>query len=536
MIAGIVVILARTSEAEVPAPPVNQTIGMFDALLGDFTEAECRACHAVGVPDRHHVLYGEPIPPGSLVPDPDADRDGNPDLFYGCFNCHDTSFNVVRDCVACHTSSPHHMTPQAQAGDCVYCHGEIVDNFNDGHYIPTYDESMVTPSANGGCGLPLNSRGNGAGACDYCHDDDGGSTPVILNTSVLHHSQGFDCGMCHLLHGALPIRECERCHGPDSLHSIQADSPNPANLGTIVVGGEDPGYGHVGRDAGPGDSDCWGCHGFASSSSVPEIGPLIPTLYNSDLAVIKAGTDTTVVLNGVAFTDSAGSTAHESDVRLTADDGFSFTLEPDVIINSGKLAVTIPEATPPGNYKIQAVKGATASNPAVISVLPEVKIANATSDGTVTIRGSGFGGWAEGSGTSVTSKVKSTSDRFTTTTVVTAAIVSWSDTKIVADFGATSVNGVTVNSVFGSAAADVQELPALDADPPAGGDGTRGGAGTSGDAGSGGKGGPGTNPRRGSGVRWGFGKGSGLSSDSGSVSDGSSGSGGDRPKSRMRRW
>ena len=46
--------------------------------------------------------------------------------------------------------------------------------------------------------------------------------------------------------------QCEKCHGPESLHNIQADSPNANNLGSVVVGGEDAGYGHVGRDAGPG--------------------------------------------------------------------------------------------------------------------------------------------------------------------------------------------------------------------------------------------------------------------------------------------
>jgi hypothetical protein len=78
---------------------------------------------------------------------------------------------------------------------------------------------------------------------------------------------------CHELSstGDYKIRDCERCHGPDSLHNIQVDSTNADNIGTIVIGGEDAGYGHVGRDAGPGDSDCWGCHGF-SSAPLPDPG------------------------------------------------------------------------------------------------------------------------------------------------------------------------------------------------------------------------------------------------------------------------
>ena len=206
---------------------------------------------------------------------------------------------MVRDCIVCHTSSAHHTTPAAKSGDCVSCHGDIVDNIGDGHYIPTYSPSAVTPSPSGGDGLPLNSLGNGAGACNYCHDQDDPVAPIILSNANLHHDATLNCLWCHSAHGtvSLYIRVCEGCHGPDSLHSIQADSPAPGNIGTIVVGGEDAGYGHVGRDAGPGDSDCWGCHGFAEPFA-PRSGPLIPAIYDTDLAVITAGTDTTVFVAG----------------------------------------------------------------------------------------------------------------------------------------------------------------------------------------------------------------------------------------------
>ncbi len=139
---------------------------------------------------------------------------------------------------------------------------------DDGHYIPSYSPSLVTPTRSGGDGEPPNSLGNGAGACNYCHDAYGLSP--ILSNMELHHGTGLGsdetkCAWCHDISGPIDyqIRECEGCHGPGSLHNIQADSPNADNFGTIVIGGEDAGYGHVGRDAGPGDSDCWGCHGFA---------------------------------------------------------------------------------------------------------------------------------------------------------------------------------------------------------------------------------------------------------------------------------
>jgi hypothetical protein len=173
-------------------------------------------------------------------------------------------------------------------------------------------------------------------------------------------------------------------------------------------------------------------------------------IYNSDLAVMRAGKDTTVVLSGAAFTNKSGRTLYESDVRLTAADGSSVTLAPDIIIDQGALAVTIPGKTRPGNYNLRATKAGFASNPAVISIVPEVRISRATYQGTITILGSGFGGYAKGSVTSATATITTVSGRRTTTRTVEGKIVSWSDTKIVADFGVLP-SQVTVNSVFGSA-------------------------------------------------------------------------------------
>jgi hypothetical protein len=338
----------------------------------------------------------------------------------------------------------------------VSCHGDIVDNMDDGHYIPDYEPSLVTPTRSQGEGLPLNSRGNGAGACDYCHDDDGLSSPVILTNEQLHHSvrDELDCNWCHDF-GPFEgqIRTCEGCHGPDSLHNIQADSPRP-DPGTIVVGGEDAGYGHVGRDAGPGDSDCWGCHGF-SMAFAPGSGPIVPIVHAADHAVIDAGTNTAVTLIGSSFTNIAGANHYVSDVALTAADGSSVTLTPD-LTDQGSMTVTIPGETTPGNYDLRAVKedpvgNDVASNPAVISVKPQVAIARATGRSSVTITGSGFGGYAAGSGTSVTGTVTTSKRRNIKIKTVEAAIVSWSDTTIEADFGARTVpDDVTVNSVFGS--------------------------------------------------------------------------------------
>jgi len=276
-----------------------------------------------------------------------------------------------------------------------------------------------------------------------CHDyvDRGGTYEEV-------GGPGFD----------LHIRICEECHSPASLHNIQADS----NGGGVVVGGELEGYGHVGRDSGFGDennnglvdSDCWGCHGFEFASSTPISTAIIPTVYNSDRASITAGKDTTVILSGAAFTNTSGGKLYESDVRLTAADGSTVTLEPEIILDQGNMAVKIPAKTKPGNYRLQATKDKVASNPVNLSVTPAVSISRATYQGTVTILGSGFAGYAKGSSTSVTATVTTVSGRRTTSRTVEGKIVSWTDTKIVADFGMLPQN-VTVNSVFGTAKATV---------------------------------------------------------------------------------
>jgi hypothetical protein len=147
-----------------------------------------------------------------------------------------------------------------------------------------------------------------------------------------------------------------------------------------------------------------------------------------------------------------------SDVALTAGDGSSVTLTPDVV-DLGALVVTIPGDTAPGNYDVRAVKADVASNPAVISVTPKVVITRTSGTTTVKINGRGFAGHQEGSGTSVTGKVIKGKGKHRTTTIVEAEIVSWSDTSIEADFGSSRPSEVTVSSVFGDATAVVQQRP-----------------------------------------------------------------------------
>jgi hypothetical protein len=175
--------LAVTAWGAMPPPPVNQNLGLGDTVFNQMEEADCRFCHNQNppqpypvdptyLPDRHHLLVGTSIPPGSEVPNPDADGVPGADTTYDCLNCHNIvwdpdlgSYVIVedfRDCTTCHVqnageSTVHHRTAEALEGNCQYCHGAFVDRGlfdNDGDgiaetvnapWVPTYQPSLVTP-------------------------------------------------------------------------------------------------------------------------------------------------------------------------------------------------------------------------------------------------------------------------------------------------------------------------------------------------------------------------------------------------------
>lgn len=236
--------------------PTKQDIGLFDAVFNDLTEQECRECHGESVSDVHHTLAN--------------------DQQLACLTCHsitsaDGSFQLVftTNCLECHEQQPgnasvHHLTNTAQLGDCVACHDALVQNLDDGHYIPTYAATMVTPKPSGGAGP------DGRGSCKYCHDwgNDDTTGELIFSNMQTHHETGFGqqgdkCSWCHnpSVGSALAIRACEQCHAPLSIHNIQTDTNGD---GIITPGGEAPNFGHIGSN-----EDCLGCHGgFADTATV----------------------------------------------------------------------------------------------------------------------------------------------------------------------------------------------------------------------------------------------------------------------------
>ena len=304
--------LTGVAMANIPAPPVNQDLGFPDVDgLGALTEADCRVCHDSGVPDRHHMLYGSTIPDPSLVPNPDANGDGIPDDVYSCLSCHPEdntggiiSFIVVRDCTVCHTGdSPHHETADALAGDCVSCHGDLVDNFDDGHYIPAYAPSLVTPSpqaevcsisgdscaddsyctedacavtgtlcvVDADCGIPLFCEDSGI-ACVDEYDCDPGT--CRNDGSIECHNDG-DCVTAGV--GGDCRRE-EPCLGPnvcvvEGEPCVTSETPQPGGCnychdagtdtasGLEIVDNHDTHHGASVRTVLPGEtSRCYTCH------------------------------------------------------------------------------------------------------------------------------------------------------------------------------------------------------------------------------------------------------------------------------------
>ncbi|MEW6599784.1 MAG: hypothetical protein AB1499_02325 [Nitrospirota bacterium] len=464
----IISICAMFAWANVPAPPVNQEMGFQDGIFDNLVEADCRACHEnpdqfpvedVYIPDRHHLLVGTPIG------DPNSAPFGDPPDNFVCLSCHrliwdpvtmTSTFDTFRDCLYCHHQVPndasvHHLTQPARDADCKHCHGSVVNNIGDGHIISTYQPSMVTPKPSGGTGLPLNSEGNGAGACTYCHSTGTGTTSpgTDIGTGILvyrnfttHHttviSTDLDkCSRCHDMQ--IPkeyyIRVCEGCHGYQSLHNIQVDSDGD---GTITPGMEMPFYGHIGNN-----DDCWGCHGF-SASSAPGTGPLAPHIIGTDITVVTQGTATPVNVYGTVFTNVAGGYQVVSQVLLTAYDGSTTLLVPDNVTQD-TMTVTIPGNLAIGNYDLRAIKGETKSNPTTISVIPSVVITNVDCNrkkGLLTVTGSGFGEKFEGT------------DEYLRVLVnrETADIISWTPNQIKMSVAECSNNiTVTVDALFGSA-------------------------------------------------------------------------------------
>ncbi len=523
--------MAFVSVAAVPPPPVNQNLGIPDTTFVNIAEPECRQCHVgqggtppTGVPidpiqisqgnvNRHHLLIGTIIPDPTLLDSAtptnpttrDSNSDGIADTNYDCLNCHQVlqggTFAIFRDCTVCHEGSPHHTTVAAQGGDCVACHGSLVNNSpnaaqNPGtHVIPTYAVSLVTPwpsnKPNGGAD---NSFGQAQGNCNFCHSNQNAVNPdnpnlpggvidpdsgvLVFPNAETHHSTGLpdfisasNCDMCHIvtltpegrqvpvLSSPQAIRACEQCHGIPSLHNIQFD-----NVGDgIVVGAEAFGYGHIGSN-----DDCQGCHGFsvAAAAFVPMAGVIPPEVTLSSVYFVKEGAATDAYLVGTNFINTAtdpftgAETTYVAEVVVTDENGFARTLQPLNVTND-TIEYTLPADLAAGTYSVVAKKDDKTSQPVVISVVPQVEIYSAiqNADSTITISGASLGTMppaADGLGVTVNGAA--------------AEVVSWAADQILVQGSNACGQPVAVSSSFGQVTANVSgdcaqiEVPAVDED------------------------------------------------------------------------
>ncbi|WP_306535952.1 IPT/TIG domain-containing protein [Geobacter sp.] len=437
--------------ANVPPPPVNQTIGIFDTQFGQLTRPDCLTaapCHVsdeILVPRHHNLVETEGkqcLDCHRLVQDPNT----------GIFG-----FADFRNClqVGCHISSPHHVTTQAQQQNCQACHGSLIDNPGDGHFIPTYAKSSVTPNTKWFGNNPNDPKTYGG--CAVCHQADLTTTPrPILSNQDTHHGTGIgfppsqtglpmqvgDCSWCHgnVTNNAtlLDIRKCEQCHGIKSLHNIQVDTPAAANVGTIVPGQESAGYGHIGNN-----SDCFGCHGFFGMADTATAPATIPSVSGVSKQVLAANVENVLTVQGQSFvnSDSTGSVIVKPVVTVT-NGSVSLTVQP-VSITDTEVKVTVP-ALVAGNYELRIDKQGTFSNPVKLVVIAPTSIKSASISGrTVTITGAGFGQAPPADYNSGMGVIVGAAN-------VQAQIVSWSDAKIVVSVrSAKAGEPVTVKTLNG---------------------------------------------------------------------------------------
>ncbi len=427
-------------------PPVDQRIGVYDTLYVNLTEFKCRTCHTSGgtaydpatinkstnsVPDRHHML--------AMV--------GR----YNCQNCHPViyingsqSITLMRDCMKCHDTifnnmtirRPHHETLDAQEKHCSKCHGNLVDDYDDGHYIPTYNISEVTPDTK--FKVINQSSGKKWGGCEACHEQNLVLDPMIGYNNRTHHKLGKlseQCLQCHDLHsgefGSDSVRYCERCHAVKSLHNIQYDYANTSGI---------LGNGHIGANW-----DCNGCHAwYVAGDIAPGTDIIIPNIETISSNKILEGDTVLFVIKGINFVTTSGNVNYSSVVVIT--DGKNITTITPTSISSTEITVTIPSLSR-GAYGIYALNnGSVKSNKMSLVSVPKVYVNSAMKSGTiVTIKGSGFGPYDPDYNIWVNVTIKRG------TTSRNLQITGWSDNQI--NLTSSDVlygDIVYVNSIYGS--------------------------------------------------------------------------------------
>ncbi len=473
--------------AAIPAPPVNQNLGLPDTKMVNVSVDLCRGCHP-GAPDIHHYMVSGG--PGSGM---------NRTTTLGCVDCHPIIGGVLtvsKNCHDCHDGTafsanpsinlsairgapgrPHHNITKRSASStfnatywaadrhCTNCHGDgYLDNYDDGHYVPSYNVSMVTPMAS----FKVNDSGKLWGGCLACHDDGTEGTQAVYNSDTTHHTVrfwiGYQCNDCHVTSGFraepnpdrnpapnanvlriwynqsypsyttmfgwdtttrhLEVRNntiftygnggigdtlngtgCEKCHSVRDLHNIETASPGRDITQTLTD--EIPGYGHIGNN-----SDCNGCHqGWAGSVENPFPGPKAMMIDSVAPGVLTADVATDVTITGSGFVEAP----YTATVLV---DGVSTTPKS---VTETSIVATVNLAA--GAHSIVVQKDvATTVLTTVMAVKPGTITSAKLAGTTLTIDGAGLG-----AGQTMVVIVKSDGTR-----VSSDSITSSTDTQIVA--------------------------------------------------------------------------------------------------------
>ncbi len=503
-----------------PPPPVPQNLYIFDTNIEHLQtnatdQSACRQCHQTsgtnisggynntvgGVPTRHHSLVSRPGVTNPLTNTQFGCQDCHPTLPGGgvllnrvCTDCHNGSSywaNTVFGARVGNFSRPHHVNTSytevvgfgnpAAARLCKTCHGSSVNNYNDSHYIPSYDTDLfITPFASfkatsnvpnnvSGTLHPGNKTWGGCYSCHEAHPEN----PDVESLHDTHHISilgnnsanaapfqkvatpfnltgapgGRACFVCHVVN--LSSGSYYRIDIPDQngsgifIRAMELRNSSPAQNtvlepGTtnITVNGSgcekchgvptlhNIQFNYVQNGAqGLGhinnNTDCNGCHaGFVPQDDVG-FGAFVPSVNDVSPAVIAPGIATTLTITGNNFV-SGYSQDYTSVVTV---DGVSYT--PSSVTDT-QIVVDIPAQTV-GTHLLQVVKaGEQLSKLTTIVVAPNLQITSATvNKGTITITGTGFG-TKPTTNVQYYVSVKDASGK----QIISTAIIAWSDTQI----------------------------------------------------------------------------------------------------------
>lgn len=514
-------VLVGIGIAAIPAPPVNQNLGLPDTRMPNVSANLCKGCHP-GASDIHHFMVSG---------GPGSNFVSTTNL--GCLDCHpiiNGQLTISRNCHDCHDGTawslnpninmtvirgapgrPHHNSTKNSASNaaikvayiaiyrhCKTCHGDgYLDNYDDGHYVPNYSTSMVTPLAD----FKINSTiGNGKewGGCAACHDAglDASSGVYANNNHDTHHYEttsmlGRQCNYCHVANPASPRAEpvpdispdgsanvlrvwlnesypnyyqmfkwdvsmrhiefrnntimtlmndpvngtgCEKCHSVNDLHNIESGAPELGLTQSQVLAAKIGGYGHIANN-----SDCNGCHqGWASAAENPFPGPKAISLESVSPGKLGAGASTDVIITGDGFVEIPYKTTVLVDGVETAPKSLTET----------EIIVTVNLAA--GAHSLQVKKDtATSELTTLVAVEPVDAVSAQLSGTTITIAGKGFGPQPAAEFADLGVFVTSGKGKNKATTTVKAEVISWTGEQIVVSSSASNGDLLTVKALNG---------------------------------------------------------------------------------------